>query len=124
MTFARQNFSTAAEQALNVQINNELYASYQYLAMSAYFGNTNVALPGAAAYFLNQSLEEREHAQKLINYLNDRGGKVEFFNITVSFISCFLIHFSTEFLVSETHRRMGKFVASFSMRSFLGKEKQ
>uniref|UniRef100_A0A7E4ZWT0 Ferritin n=1 Tax=Panagrellus redivivus TaxID=6233 RepID=A0A7E4ZWT0_PANRE len=73
MAHARQNFSAPVERALNQQINNELFASYTYLAMSAHFGNAEVALPGAAAYFKNQAYEEREHAEKIIDYINDRG---------------------------------------------------
>lgn len=70
------------EEGINIQISNELGAFYAYLAMvsyllvcsfslfqSNYCRRTAVSLPGAAAYFLNQSNEEREHAQKLINYL-------------------------------------------------------
>ena len=42
----------------------------------AYFDRDNVALRGLAAYFLQESLEERKHANKLIAYLNRRGGRV------------------------------------------------
>uniref|UniRef100_A0AC34QQ54 Ferritin n=1 Tax=Panagrolaimus sp. JU765 TaxID=591449 RepID=A0AC34QQ54_9BILA len=78
---ARQNFDAQVNVYLNHQINNELLASYQYLAMSAYFGRTDVALAGAAAFFKNQSMEETQHAQKLIDYVNDRGGDVEFYGV-------------------------------------------
>ncbi|KAH7730419.1 FTN-2 protein [Aphelenchoides avenae] len=76
MTSARQNYSADVEVAINEQINNELAASYQYMAMANYFARVEVALPGAAAFFKNQSVEERNHAQKLIDYQNDRGGRV------------------------------------------------
>ena len=42
----------------------------------SYFDRDNVALRGLAAYFLQESLEERKHANKLIAYLNRRGGRV------------------------------------------------
>lgn len=76
MSLARQNFSTASEDALNAQINVELKASHVYLQMHAYFLRDNVSLHGFAKYFKKQSDEEREHGEKLIQYLTDRGGKV------------------------------------------------
>lgn len=76
---SKQNYAFEVEEGVNTQINNELSASYIYLAMSNYCRRTDVALPGASQYFLNQSNEERQHAQKLIDYQNDRGGKVELF---------------------------------------------
>lgn len=44
--------------------------------MSAYFDRDNVSLPGFARYFRDQSQEERGHAQKLMDFLNTRGGRV------------------------------------------------
>jgi ferritin heavy chain len=49
----------------------------QYHAMSAYFDRDNVALPGFAKYFRDQSEEEKGHAQKLIDFQNTRGGRVK-----------------------------------------------
>lgn len=42
--------------------------SYVYHAMSAYFDRDNVALPGLASYFREASLEERTHAQTLMDF--------------------------------------------------------
>lgn len=75
---ARDNYCSVVNEYLSNQVTNELLASYQYMAMSAFFDRTDVALKGAAAYFKNQSMEEREHAQKLIDYINNRGGSVTF----------------------------------------------
>lgn len=75
---ARQNFSTACEDALNLQINAELTASYNYLSMYAYLIRDNVALPGLAKYVKEASEEEQEHAHKLIDYVCKRGGRVKF----------------------------------------------
>jgi ferritin heavy chain len=72
---ARQNFSQDAESALNAQINMELYASNTYFALAAHFENESSPLPGFAAYFEKQSHEEKEHAQKLRQYLVSRGGR-------------------------------------------------
>nr|XP_048703699.1 ferritin heavy chain-like [Caretta caretta] len=52
----------------------ELYASYVYLSMSFYFDRDDVALKNFAKYFLHQSHEEREHAEKLMKLQNQRGG--------------------------------------------------
>lgn len=60
--------------AINEQINQELTASYNYLGMSTYFDNEN--LDGFASWMLKQYDEEKVHAMKLLQYLQDRGGKV------------------------------------------------
>jgi ferritin len=51
------------EKALNKQINEELFASYLYLSMSAYFESMN--LSGFAHWMKLQSTEEYEHAMKI-----------------------------------------------------------
>lgn len=51
-------------------------ASHTYLAAAAWFGRDSVALPGLEKYFRLAAEEERSHAQKLINYMNTRGGQV------------------------------------------------
>ena len=75
-SLARQVFDTRCEQAVNEQINVEYNVSYAYHALYAYFSRDNVALPGLAAYFKAASVEEREHAEKLMDYQALRGGKV------------------------------------------------
>jgi len=77
----RQNYCTEVEQAINNQINMELTASYVYLSMASYFTRHDVALPNIAKYFKEQSHEEREHAEKLIDYQNKRGGSVRYSDI-------------------------------------------
>uniref|UniRef100_A0A2K5EG88 Ferritin n=1 Tax=Aotus nancymaae TaxID=37293 RepID=A0A2K5EG88_AOTNA len=72
----RQNYHQDLEAAVNHQINLELYASYVYLSMSYYFNRDDVALKDFAKYFLHQSHEEREHAEKLMKLQNQRGGRV------------------------------------------------
>jgi ferritin len=61
-------------QALNHQITYEYAASYTYLAMAAYF--ESLSLTGFAHWFRVQSEEEREHALRFFDYVNDRGGRV------------------------------------------------
>ncbi|KAH8268572.1 ferritin heavy chain isoform X1 [Drosophila bipectinata] len=55
------------------QIQEEINASYQYLAMGAYFARDTVNRPGFAEHFFNAAKEEREHGSKLIEYLSMRG---------------------------------------------------
>lgn len=66
---------TQIEKALNHQINTELSAAYNYLAMGAYFEAAN--LSGFGAWMLTQHREELTHAMKLFHYILARGGKVE-----------------------------------------------
>ncbi|GKE27653.1 ferritin-3, chloroplastic, partial [Tanacetum coccineum] len=55
----------------------EYNVSYVYHAMYAYFDRDNVALKGLAKFFKESSEEEREHAEKFMEYQNKRGGKVK-----------------------------------------------
>jgi len=59
---------------LNEQINHELYSSYLYLSMAAYFDSLH--LPGFAHWMRAQSGEEWTHALKFFDFLNDTGGRV------------------------------------------------
>ncbi|CAF0930352.1 unnamed protein product [Brachionus calyciflorus] len=72
----RQNFHESSEKVINDQINMELTASYVYQSMATYFDRDDVALPGFSKFFSHNSEEEREHAEKLMKYLNKRGGRV------------------------------------------------
>jgi len=62
------------QDALNEQINKELYSSYIYLSMSAYF--ESIDLPGFAHWMRCQAQEEVAHAMKIYNFINERGGRV------------------------------------------------
>lgn len=95
----RQKFHEKCEEAINRQINMELYASYVYLSMvicspfntkkklhipglgvptfqAYYFDRDDIALPGMYWYFKKASDEERELAMKFMRYLNKRGGRI------------------------------------------------
>ena len=63
-----------AREAINKQINAELYSSYLYLAMAAYFEAKNWL--GFANWMKIQSREENTHAMKFYQYILDRGGAV------------------------------------------------
>ncbi|KAG6670290.1 hypothetical protein CIPAW_01G301300, partial [Carya illinoinensis] len=77
VSLARQKYLDECESAVNEQINVEYNVSYVYHAMYAYFDRDNVALKGLARFFKESSEEEREHAEKLMEYQNKRGGRVK-----------------------------------------------
>lgn len=62
------------EQALNEQINAELYSAYLYLSMSAWFAS--IGMKGMATWERVQAQEERDHAMMLYDYLLSSGGKI------------------------------------------------
>jgi ferritin len=66
--------SKTMQDALNEQINKELFSAYLYLSMSAYF--ESIHLPGSAKWMRAQHDEEHLHANKFFDYVNDRGGRV------------------------------------------------
>ena len=67
------------QEAINRQINEEMYSSYLYLSMSAWFESTG--LKGFANWMMVQYKEEMDHAMKFYNYIISRGGKVNLFEI-------------------------------------------
>lgn len=66
--------SEKIQEALNIQINKELYSAYLYLSMAAWC--ESVSLSGFANWMTVQGQEEVSHAQKIFGYLNERGGRV------------------------------------------------
>ena len=63
------------QKALNGQMNAELYSSYLYLSMNAYFKSVN--LDGFANWMYYQAQEELEHAMKFYDFICQRGGRVQ-----------------------------------------------
>jgi len=62
------------QDALNEQVNAELFSAYLYLSMEAYF--QSIGLSGFANWMRCQTQEELVHAMKLFDYLNQRNGRV------------------------------------------------
>jgi ferritin len=60
--------------AINEQINKELWSGYIYLSMSTQFEEDNFG--GFASWMRAQAEEELEHAMKLFDYVISRGGRV------------------------------------------------
>ncbi|XP_067326663.1 ferritin heavy chain A-like [Anolis sagrei] len=58
-----QNYHHDCEAAIDRMVNMELYTSYVYLSMSSYFD-------------LDDLHEEREHAEKLLKFQSQCGGRV------------------------------------------------
>ena len=71
--------NASLEKSLNKQINEELFSSYLYLSMSAYFEANNWS--GFAHWMKLQSQEEYAHAMKFYEYIFLKGGKAELFAI-------------------------------------------
>ncbi len=63
------------QKALNGQMNAELYSSYLYLSMNAYFKSVN--LDGFANWMYYQAQEELEHAMKFYDFISQRGGRIQ-----------------------------------------------
>ena len=60
--------------AINAQVNAELWSAYLYLAMS--LDAENKGYKGVANWFYVQFQEEQAHARIFMNYLNSRDAKV------------------------------------------------
>ena len=66
--------SDRLQNAINQQINSEMYSARLYLSMAAYF--ETLSLTGFAHWMRLQFEEETSHALKLFDYVNDRDGRV------------------------------------------------
>ena len=67
--------STRLHDAINAQINAELWSAYLYLSMS--LDAESKGYKGVANWFYVQFQEEQAHARIFMNYLNSRDAKVE-----------------------------------------------
>ena len=63
------------EEALNAQINAEIWSAHFFLAISLHFAENGY--PGFAARMKYQHQEEHRHALRLMDYVIEQGGKVE-----------------------------------------------
>ncbi len=67
--------SQKLHEAINAQVNAELWSAYLYLAMS--LDAETKGYKGVANWFYVQFQEEQAHARIFMNYLNSRDAKVE-----------------------------------------------
>jgi ferritin len=61
------------ESALNAQVTMELASAASYLQMAAYFSFQN--LDGMSRWMRAQAEEERDHADRFLDFILDRGGR-------------------------------------------------
>ena len=66
--------SKKMENALNGQVNAEMYSAYMYLSMESYFKSLN--LNGFANWMRAQTQEEIMHGMKIYDFINERGGRI------------------------------------------------
>ena len=66
--------SDRMQKGLNAQMIAEIYSSYLYLSMNAYFKSVN--LDGFSNWMYAQAQEELMHAMKFYEFINQRGGRV------------------------------------------------
>jgi ferritin len=64
--------SEKLEDALNAQLNWEIYSAHIYLSMASHFSNEGLA--GFSAWMYAQYQEEMFHAMRFFNYINEAGG--------------------------------------------------
>ena len=62
------------QDALNKQINAEMFSAYLYLSMAAHFETQS--LQGMANWMRIQVQEETAHAMKFFDFINERDGRV------------------------------------------------
>ncbi|XP_012666067.1 ferritin heavy chain [Otolemur garnettii] len=63
-------------QSGNISAASLEHNTFMFPFQSYYFDRDDVALKNFAKYFLHQSHEEREHAEKLMKLQNQRGGRI------------------------------------------------
>jgi ferritin len=66
--------SPRLQEAFNRQINAESFSGHLYLSMAAYFEAKD--LKGMGNWMRVQAGEERAHAMRIFDHINDRGGRV------------------------------------------------
>lgn len=98
--------STKIEKILNNQIKIEAESSQIYLAMASWAEVQG--LSGVATFMYAQSDEERDHALRLVRYINERGGHAKISDLSApaiefgSFKEMFETLFKHEVFVSKS----------------------
>ncbi len=71
--------SAKLEDALNAQMNWEIYSAHIYLSMASHFSKEGMT--GFSAWMYAQYQEEMFHAMRFFNYINEAGGQAKLGNI-------------------------------------------
>ncbi|MFX1319157.1 MAG: ferritin [Promethearchaeota archaeon] len=109
------------ENAMNDQLNFELYSGYIYLSMAAYFEDKN--LLGMAHWMKVQAGEEYKHAMRFWTHISDRGGRVKLTEIKApeidweSPLNAFLTAYKHEKLVTDRIFKIGKLAEKLEDKS-------
>ena len=100
-------------QALNKQLQKEMYSAYLYLGMSAWCSEQS--FNGSANWFMMQYDEEMMHAMKVYKYLLDQGAKVELATLKASsttyknLLGCFEQSLSHERAMTKSFNKLCDF---------------
>jgi ferritin len=109
------------QDALNDQLNFELYSGYIYLSMAAYLEDKN--LNGMAHWMKAQAAEEYEHAMRFWTHIADRGGRVILKEIEApdkewdSPLDAFITAYKHEKIVTERIFKIGKLAEKLGDKS-------
>jgi len=75
MALTKKNPRSKFYELLQQQVHNEFNASQQYIALAVWFDKED--LPQLAKHFYRQSVEERNHAMALVQYMLDTDHHVD-----------------------------------------------
>jgi len=76
-------YESKINKMINNQINTELVGHYTYLHLSHLFNDKSRYYPKVAKYFKAKSNEEMSHAERFMEYQNQRGAKIELSNVKI-----------------------------------------
>jgi ferritin len=100
-------------QALNKQLQKEMYSAYLYLGMSAWCSEQS--FNGSANWFMKQYEEEIMHAMKVYQYILDQGAKVELSKLKASsttyksLLNCFETSLAHERAMTKSFNKLCDF---------------
>ena len=77
----RQNFPMDSENGLNQLVNSCLDVNFMLFSMSYYFERQDKGLSGFSCFFHRKAKSGQFYVKKILNYINTRGGKIEFDDI-------------------------------------------
>ncbi|XP_075234990.1 soma ferritin-like [Lycorma delicatula] len=80
-SIVRHNYHPSVDEAINKQINMELYAAYWYTSLEYYFNRDDMGLPGFVQFFKEAAAEELVHAKSFMTFQRKRGGRIRFYHL-------------------------------------------